>query len=65
MYLFLYVLYKQVYAALWSSPLKPVEAAGEWIISHHLDGNFRYTSVHKRQMEGGCSKVLLTSCKVM
>lgn len=47
----------KVYAAIWSSPLKDIRAAGEWIIKNHLK-SLTYTSVHKRNMEGGCSKIL-------
>jgi uncharacterized protein YceK len=57
-------LFLKVYAALWSNPVGSIQSAGENIISHHLDGNFRYTSVHKRQMEGGCSKVMNHVSKV-
>jgi hypothetical protein len=48
----------KVYASLWSSPLSEIRSASEWVINNHLEGNFRYTSVHKRQMEGGCNKIL-------
>lgn len=47
-----------VYASLWSSPQPHIRAASEWLITEHLQGNFRYTTVHKRQMEGGCNKIL-------
>jgi hypothetical protein len=48
----------KVYASLWSNPLSEIRSASEWIINHHLDGTFRYTSVHKRQLEGGCNKIM-------
>jgi len=58
------LVFLKVYAALWSSPIKSVQAAGEWVITHHLNNNFRYTSVHKRQMEGACSKLLFEGAKL-
>jgi hypothetical protein len=53
----------QVYSILWSSPLKRIQIAAEWIIANYLDNNLRYTSIHKRQLEGGCNAVLLDVTK--
>lgn len=46
------------YAALWSSPKDVIVRAAEYLVSNHLNGNFQYSSVHMRQLEGGCSKVM-------
>ncbi len=54
----------QVYAALWSSPHKKLLLATEYFIYHFLDGNFRYSTVHKRLLEGGCSNILGSNTKV-
>lgn len=53
----------RVYASLWCCPHKKILQAVEFIISTHLDGNFAYSSVHKRQLEGGCSKILASNTK--
>jgi hypothetical protein len=54
----------QVYAALWSSPQRKLLAATEYFIYHFLDGNFKYNSVHKRMLEGGCSNILASNTKI-
>jgi hypothetical protein len=46
----------RVYSAFWSSPSEEFVSAAEWLIAHHLNSTLGYTSVHKRAMEGGCSK---------
>lgn len=48
----------RVIAALWSEPHHAVLNAVDHIIHHHLDSNFRYTSVHKRGLDGSCHKIL-------
>jgi len=53
----------RVYAALWSSPTHSVVAASEWIISNHLGGKFDFTSVHKRNLDGGCGKIMSENTK--
>jgi hypothetical protein len=53
-----------VYSALWSFPDRKILQAAEYIISKHLDANFDYGVVHKRQLEGGCSKLLSTNTKL-
>lgn len=53
----------RVYAALWSSPTHSVIAASEWIISNHLNGKFDFTSVHKRNLDGGCGKIMSENTK--
>ena len=53
----------RVYCALWSSPVQDVVASTAHIISQYLNGSFLYTSVHKRSMNGGCSKVLSSALK--
>ena len=50
-----------VYCSLWGYPVKEIIDASGYIISHFLNGNFSYTAVHKRSLEGGCS--LLTNSK--
>ena len=54
----------RVYAALWSSPSKELVDAGKWIISQHLDFSCRYTSVHKRQMEGKCNNIMYQNARI-
>ena len=51
----------RVYAALWASPVSLITNAGEMIIKNYLNNDLNYSSVHKRSMEGGCSKVLADS----
>ena len=46
-----------VYCALWSHPSKEIIDAAGYIISEYFEGNFSYTAVHKRSLEGGCSKL--------
>ena len=48
----------KVYAGLWCCPLHETVAAADWLIHNHLHNSLRYVSVHKRQMEGGCSKTM-------
>jgi hypothetical protein len=48
----------KVYAALWSSPLPEIRAAGEWLMKNHLGNSLVYTSVHKRNLDGECSNIL-------
>lgn len=48
----------RVYCALWAAPKRKIVTAGLTLISHKLGNNFRYTAIHKRGFEGGCSKVL-------
>ncbi len=47
-------LYVRVYSALWSHPIDSIYDSALWIIQHHLDNNLKYSSVHKRQLEGLC-----------
>jgi hypothetical protein len=53
----------RVCAALWSSPLRNIVLSSDWVIRHYLDNNLRYTAVHKRGLDGGCSKILGTNTK--
>lgn len=53
----------RVYASLWSSPSSIIRTHGANIIKNHMDNSLKYVSVHKRMMEGGCSKVLGTETK--
>lgn len=46
-----------VYCALWSHPIKEIIDGTGYIISQFLENNFSYTAVHKRSLEGGCSKL--------
>ena len=48
----------KVYAGLWSSPKRHLRRSMEYLIENYFDGNFDYTSVHKRNLEGKCSKIL-------
>lgn len=56
--------YISVYTALWSHPKHSIVKASKWLIEHHLQGNFRYSSVHKRTLEGGCSEIFVRATKV-
>ena len=50
--------YLRVYSGFWCCPKPDIVAAAEYIIMNHLGGaGLTYSSVHKRSMEGGCSKV--------
>ena len=53
----------RVYCALWSSPVQDIVASSAHIINQYLNGTFMYTTVHKRSMNGGCSKVLSSALK--
>lgn len=44
----------QVYSSLWCCPHEKLQRAVEHLVSKYLDGNFRYSAVHIRSMEGGC-----------
>lgn len=48
----------QVYASLWCCPVRKLLLAAEYLIQHELHGNLQYSAVHKRQLEGGCSKIM-------
>lgn len=48
----------RVYSSLWGNPHQKIVSAAEHIIRNYLNGNFQYSSVHLRQLEGGCSKVM-------
>jgi hypothetical protein len=54
-------LYVRIYSALWSHPIESIYDPALWLIQNHLGNNLRYTSVHKRSLEGGCSKILAES----
>lgn len=54
----------QVYATLWSKPNKPIIRVAERLLAYHLDNTFRYTAVHKRNMEGGCAKLFQSNSVV-
>ena len=47
-----------VYASLWTSPSEGLIEASNHVISNYLRNDFNYTTVHKRAMEGGCSKIV-------
>ena len=47
-----------VYAALWSSPREHLLAGGIWIIQNRLQNNLRYSSAHKRSLEGHCTHMM-------
>lgn len=48
----------RVYSSLWSSPTKNIVSAAAWIIENYLGARFDYVSVHKRNLDGGCGKVM-------
>ncbi|RYH27263.1 hypothetical protein EON65_13620 [archaeon] len=47
-----------VYAGFWCCPQKSILLAAQYVIMSNLGGSFEYVSVHKRMLEGGCSKLL-------
>lgn len=53
--------YLQVVAVLWSHPRIHMLHAATWLIHHKLGNNFRYTSAHKRNLDGGCKNILTTN----
>lgn len=53
----------RVYAALWSSPTANVISAGQWIIENYLQQGFNFTSIHKRNLDGGCGKIMSENTK--
>ena len=55
--------YLKVYSSLWSSPAEYIISGSKYVISNHLDGNFEFSSVHKRSLEGACSSTLSRSLK--
>jgi hypothetical protein len=50
--------YLKVYAALWSSPTQNIISAAEWIIEKYLNDRLDYVSIHKRNLDGGCGKIM-------
>jgi hypothetical protein len=50
----------QVYAALWCNPIPKLLYLAEVLIDELLNGRFGYSAVHKRQLEGGCNKIMLS-----
>ena len=50
--------YVRVYAALWSSPIKGLVLASEYMIKNHLSNSLEYTTVHKRSMDGTCHDIM-------
>eukprot|EP01038_Epipyxis_sp_PR26KG_P013659 gene13659-18331_t len=50
--------YARIYSLLWIQPSKKIIAATSYIIANHLKGDFHYVSVHRRLLEGACSKML-------
>lgn len=50
--------YVKVYAALWSSPIKGMRLASEYMIKNHLNNSLEYTTVHKRSMDGTCHDIM-------
>jgi hypothetical protein len=53
-----------VYAALWSSALPHLVSSSIWIIENRMHNSLRYTSAHKRSLEGGCNKLMATSLDI-
>ena len=51
----------RVYAAMWTLPIPQITTTAEMIIQTYLSNDLNYTSLHKRSLEGGCSKVLADS----
>jgi hypothetical protein len=56
-------LFLQVYASLWCCPNKKLLLLSEFYITHFMKGSLSYAAVHKRQLEGGCSKTLASVTK--
>ena len=54
----------KVYSALWSSPSDLIFESGQYIIQTHLNNSVSYNSVHKRSLEGGCSKIMATVTEI-
>ena len=54
----------RVSCALWSSPSQDIVASSAYIINQYLNSNFMYTTVHKRGLDGRCSKFLSSSLKI-
>jgi hypothetical protein len=52
-----------VYSGLWCCPTKKLLLLTEFFLSYYMKGSLGYTSVHKRQLEGGCAKVLASVTK--
>lgn len=48
----------KVYATLWSVPGKKVVPAALYLIENHLGNTLKYTTVHKRSMNGSCHSIL-------
>ena len=56
--------YLRVYCALWSQPNESLRLATQQLIERHLDSAMRYSSVHKRGLDGGCNKVLADNTRL-
>jgi hypothetical protein len=56
--------YMKIYASLWSSPTKNIVSAAAWIIENYLGSKFDYVSVHKRNLDGGCGKIMRENTQI-
>jgi hypothetical protein len=52
-----------VYSGLWCCPTRKLLLLTEFFLSYYMKGSLGYASVHKRQLEGGCAKVLASVTK--
>ena len=55
--------YVRFYCALWSSPIQSTLDSTNYIISNYFSQSFKYSTVHKRALEGGCSDILSHALK--
>jgi hypothetical protein len=50
-------LYIRIMASLWASPIDVIVEAGKTFIKNKLGNSLKYTTVHKRYMEGECPDI--------
>jgi hypothetical protein len=48
----------KVYAMIWSAPHIETVTAARYLIENHLGNTLKYTSVHKRSMNGACHSIM-------
>ena len=56
--------YLKVYASLWCKPTDNIISASKWIIETYLASKVDYVSVHKRNLDGGCGKIMNENTKL-
>lgn len=53
-----------IYSLLWSQVNNNILLSSLWLLENTLSSNLSYITIHKRNFEGGCNKVLATQSQV-